>query len=162
MDDGFSVYESRAVLAYLVNKYAPNHALYPSDPKKRALVDMALNFDGTTLYPAMGMVVYPVIRLGAKVDPKLTKILDDNLVLLNEDLGRTPYIAGNELTIADLSLLATWTSIEATGFWKLDHLTNVHAWVKRIKDSGKIKNYEELVVSTAKQYGDFVKGALKA
>lgn len=47
-DDGFSVYESRAVLAYLVNKYAPNHVLYPSDPKKRALVDMALHFDGST------------------------------------------------------------------------------------------------------------------
>ena len=108
------------------------------------------------------MVVYPIIRLGAKVDTKLTKILDDNLVLLNEDLGRNKYIAGDELTIADLSLLATWTSIEATGFWKIDHLTNVHAWVKRIKDSGKIKNYEELVVTNATKYGDFVKGAIKA
>lgn len=110
----------------------------------------------------MGMVVYPIMRLGAKVDTNLTKILDDNLVLLNEDLGRTPYVAGNELTIADLSILATWTSIESTGFWKLDHLTNVHSWIKRIKDSGKIKNWDELVVATAKQYGDFIKGFMKA
>lgn len=114
------------------------------------------------LFRTISKVVYPIIRLGRPVDKDLAKILDDNLVLLNEDLGRTHYVAGNELTIADLSLLATWTSIEATGFWNLDHLTNVHAWVKRIKDSGKIKNWEELVVTNAKQYGDFVKGALKA
>lgn len=106
--------------------------------------------------------MYPIIRLSRPVDESLTKILDDNLVLLNEDLGRTPYVAGDELTIADLSLLSTWTSIESCGFWKLDHLTNVHAWVKRIKDSGKIKNWEELVVTNAKLFGDFVKGALKA
>lgn len=45
-------------------------------------------------------------------------MLDEKLDLLNEDLGKTPYIAGEELTIADLSLLATWTSIESTGIWK--------------------------------------------
>lgn len=47
-DDGFAVYESRAILAYLVNKYSPNNALYPQDAKKRALVDIALYFDAST------------------------------------------------------------------------------------------------------------------
>ena len=161
-DDGFVVYESRAILAYLVNKYSPNNVLYPQDVKKRALVDIALYFDAYTLYPLMGCVIYPPFRLGTKVDQNLAKFLDDKLILLNEDLGRTKYAAGDELTIADLSLLSTWTSIEAVGLWKTDHLTNVHAWVKRVKDSGKIKNFDELVVKNAQAYGAFIKEKLAA
>lgn len=66
------------------------------------------------------------------------------------------------MTIADLSVLATWTSIEATGLWKTEHLTNVQNWAKRIKESGKIKNYDELVVNTAKFYGDWIKEKVKS
>lgn len=37
---------------YLANKYAQNEedSLYPSDPDKRALIDMRLCFDMSTLY----------------------------------------------------------------------------------------------------------------
>ena len=72
-DDGFVLYESRAIITYLVDKYAPNSSLYPQDVKKRALVDQALQFDGTTLYPTMGMVVYPAIKLGKQLIDKINK-----------------------------------------------------------------------------------------
>ena len=108
----------------------------------------------------MGSVVYPVLIQGAKPDKNLAKMLDEKLVLFNDDLRRTKYAAGDELTIADLSLLATWTSIEAIGLWETKHLTNIHAWVKRIKDSGKIKNWDELVVTNAQMYGGFIKAKL--
>ena len=110
----------------------------------------------------MGSVVYPPFKFGTKIDKNLAKMLDDKLVLFNEDLGRSKYAAGDELTIADLSLLATWTSIEAVGLWETKHLTNVHAWVKRVKDSGKIKNFDELVVKSAQAYGAFIKEKLAA
>ena len=89
-------------------------------------------------------------------------MLDEKLTLLNEDLGRTPFIAGNELTVADLSLLATWTSIEAIGVWETKHLKNVHAWVKRIKDTKKIKKWQELVEDTAKACGQFISEKIKS
>jgi hypothetical protein len=41
---------SRAILGYLVEKYAKDDSLYPKNPKKRAVVNQMLYFDATTLY----------------------------------------------------------------------------------------------------------------
>lgn len=42
---------SRAIMAYLVSKYARNDSLYPKDTKERAKVDQMMYFDGGTLWP---------------------------------------------------------------------------------------------------------------
>jgi len=160
VDGDFSLWESRAILAYLVNQYAPGSPLYPVDPKKRALVDRALNFDASTLYPMMGSVVYPVIKLNKKLDKELASMLDAKLELFNNDLAKTKYVAGDELTIADLSLLATWTSIEAIGVWDTKNYSNIHEWSKRV--TKHIKNADELVVKTSQFYGNWIKEKLNA
>jgi glutathione S-transferase len=47
VDDDFILTESRAILAYLVNKFKPNSSLYPADPKTRAMIDQRLHYDHT-------------------------------------------------------------------------------------------------------------------
>ncbi|KAJ8945992.1 hypothetical protein NQ318_017108 [Aromia moschata] len=49
-DNGFSLWESRAIMTYLQNQYGKDDSLYPKDPKKRAIVDQRLYFDLGTLY----------------------------------------------------------------------------------------------------------------
>jgi len=48
---------SRAIAQYLANQYAANDALYPKDPKRRALVDARLNFDQGVLYQRFSQYV---------------------------------------------------------------------------------------------------------
>lgn len=51
-DDGFILWESRAIAIYLVEKnYPEGHAMYPLDAQRRALINQRLQFDAGTLYP---------------------------------------------------------------------------------------------------------------
>nr|ANS56587.1 glutathione S-transferase delta2 [Micromelalopha troglodyta] len=83
VDDGFSLWESRAISRYLVNKYGGESSLYPQDPKARALVDLRLDFDLGTLYPRFGEYFYPQAFGGAKADEAKLKKLEEALVFLN-------------------------------------------------------------------------------
>ncbi len=49
-DNGFYLSESRAICAYLVNKYGKDDKLYSKDPRKRAIIDQRLNFDFGTFW----------------------------------------------------------------------------------------------------------------
>uniref|UniRef100_A0A6P4DTV0 Glutathione S-transferase D7-like n=1 Tax=Drosophila rhopaloa TaxID=1041015 RepID=A0A6P4DTV0_DRORH len=49
-DEGLVLWESRAILSYLVAAYGKSDELYPTDIRVRALVDQRLHFDLGTLY----------------------------------------------------------------------------------------------------------------
>lgn len=49
-DEGFVVWESRAIACYLADKYGKDDELYPKDLKRRAIVNQRLHFDGSSLY----------------------------------------------------------------------------------------------------------------
>lgn len=53
LDDGFYLSESVAIMQYLMDKYAPESALYPKDPVKRALVNQRLCFNLAFFYPSI-------------------------------------------------------------------------------------------------------------
>lgn len=51
-DNGFVLWESRAIAFYLVDTYAPDSPLYPKDTRKRAEVNKLVFFESATFYQA--------------------------------------------------------------------------------------------------------------
>ncbi|KAJ8972606.1 hypothetical protein NQ314_000097 [Rhamnusium bicolor] len=139
-DNGFSLWESRAIMTYLQNQYGKNDSLYPKDPKKRGLVDQRLYFDLGTLYARASDYYYPVIFSGASYDPAKLEKISEAFKLLETFLDNSDYVAGDNLTLADLALVATVSTIEVLGY-DLSPYKNVTKWYGNIKATAP--GYEE-------------------
>jgi glutathione S-transferase len=157
-DNGFYLSESRAIIQYLANAYGKNDSLYPKDPKKRFLVEHRLAFDMGTLYHRFGDCYYPVIFAKAKVDPEKVNKLNEALGWTNDFLKDNSYIAGNNLTIADFSVMATLSTIEAVGH-DLSPYANITTYMSKLK--GEIDGYVELNQQGADQFGEWARTAIK-
>ncbi|XP_063242982.1 glutathione S-transferase 1-1-like [Bacillus rossius redtenbacheri] len=142
-DKGFALWESRAILGYLVQQYAKDDSLYPKEPKRRALVDQRLYFDIGTLYQRFGDYYYPVLFAGAAFDPEKMKKFEEAVQFLDKFLEGEKWVAGPSLTIADISIAVTLSSAEVLGFEvSARKYPNVARWYASAKTS--IPGYQEL------------------
>nr|AFK49803.1 glutathione s-transferase d1 [Cryptocercus punctulatus] len=140
-DNGFCLWESRAILGYLADKYGKDDSLYPKDPKKRALVEQRLYFDIGTLYQRFGDYYYPIMFAKQAADPEKLKKVEEAFQFLDKFLEGQDFVAGNKLTIADLSIIASVSTAEILGF-DVSKYPNVDKWFERSKKI--IPGYDEL------------------
>ncbi|KAF7265327.1 hypothetical protein GWI33_021310 [Rhynchophorus ferrugineus] len=133
-DNGFVVWDSHAIMQYLVDKYAINDELYPKNFNKRTKVNQMLFFDTSILFPSLARAVRPVFY------DDVTSIPTENIVVIEEAfsfletfLSSQEYLAGDVLSLADICAVATVTTIEL--FHKLngDMYPNVKAWLDNMK-----------------------------
>lgn len=132
VDNGFALWESRAILVYLVEKYGKTDSLYPKCPKKRAVINQRLYFDMGTLYQRFAEYYYPQIFAKAPADPEKFKKMEEAVGFLDTFLNGQTYAAGDSLTLADISLVATISTYECAGF-DLNKYPNVAKWYKQCK-----------------------------
>ncbi|SPP75875.1 glutathione S-transferase 1 [Drosophila guanche] len=154
-DDGFYLYDSHAINTYLVAKYGKDDSLYPKDLQQRAIVDQRLHYDSSVIGSTVRAITYPLIRENqteipqAKIDA-LSGVYES----LNTFLKTTDYLAGNNLTIADFSVIAVLSGTPI--FLEVDarKFPNLAGWVQRIK---KLPYYEEVNGSKVSQFTNFIK-----
>ncbi|XP_060520839.1 uncharacterized protein LOC132698663 [Cylas formicarius] len=115
LEDGdFTIFDSHAINSYLVGKYGKNDSLYPQDLRKRAVVDQRLHWDSGVLFPRMGAIVGALLRGGAKtIEKDKADLVVQAYQSLEALLDGHSYVAGDHLTIADFSLVATLSSSNA-------------------------------------------------
>ncbi|KAL7737319.1 hypothetical protein ACLKA6_012935 [Drosophila palustris] len=134
LEDGEAcIWDSHAIMAYLVSKYGKDDSLYPKDPLQRAIVDQRLYFESGVVYAdairrtntyVFTTKVLPKERLEAIVE--VYNLMES--FLMNHD-----YIAGDHLTIADFSLISSISSLVA--YVKIDSSKwkKLSAWIKRME-----------------------------
>ncbi|KAG6456166.1 hypothetical protein O3G_MSEX009607 [Manduca sexta] len=156
-DDGFVLWESRAIASYLVDKYAKDDKFYPKDLQRRAVVNQRLYFDCATFYPRIRAICYPILWLGeTEIKESLKKELNISFGHLDQFLGETKWAAGDHPTIADTSLFASVSSILEVG-WDISSYPNVQRWVEQCASlPGADENSEG-----AKMFGAAVRKNLK-
>ncbi|KAI5633202.1 glutathione S-transferase 1, isoform D [Phthorimaea operculella] len=152
-DDGFVVWESRAIASYLADKYGKDDQLYPKDLKKRAVVNQRLYFDASSLYVKIRAICFPILFQGVtEIKKPLKDDLDTTLGFLDQFLSQSEWVAGDHYTIADCSIYASMSSILAVG-WDISAFPNIQKWLKACTILPGFKENEE----GAKKFGEAVR-----
>jgi glutathione S-transferase len=138
VDDDFVLWESRAINAYLASTYGSNR-LYPTDPKKRALIDQWSYWSAIHLGPAIQGVAYervvkPKFGFGATdeavVQARLKEV-GQFMPVLDANLAGKQWVAG-ELSLADFAIGTLFVYRNAAKI-PLGDCKNVGAWIERLE-----------------------------
>jgi len=115
-DDGFNLGESEAVVRYILNTRAGGDKIYPTDPKIRAQIDKYFPFHHTEVRPSFAplfIATYSFIFPTRKIEyePAKEKALKTLKAFNEQYLQGKKYIAGDNLTIADIFAVNEFTQI---------------------------------------------------
>ncbi len=106
--DGFTLWESNSILRYLAAKHA-NRTLEPADLKARARAHMWMDWQLSVMAPAITPVFWGLIRTPPEQrDAKVIATGKEKTVIaaqiMDAQLGKTAYLAGNEFSYGDIPL----------------------------------------------------------
>ena len=132
LDDGAVIAESNAILCYL----AEGTPFWPSEPLARAHVLQWLFFEQYSHEPYVATPRFILRHLPAD-SPRHAELPARvargraALQVMDQQLGRTPYLVGERYSIADIALYA-YTHVAEEGGHNLAELPNVRAGLARV------------------------------
>jgi len=110
-DNGFIVYESRAIAQYLADKSGEKgEKIFPKDLKKRAIIQQQIsvevsNFNGA-VQPLVSEAMFKKMMHGQEPDPEKVKEhrakVEAVLEVYEKILADRPFVAGQDFSIADI------------------------------------------------------------
>ncbi|KAJ3558435.1 hypothetical protein NP233_g11507 [Leucocoprinus birnbaumii] len=139
-DDGFVLYESRAIIRYLAEKYADQGtSLVPKDVQKRALLDQAAWGEVFHFNQSAGAIMVELLYkkwFNQETDvqklEESTKALSAKLDIYEQILSKQRYLAGDELTLADIQHLPYGTLLGEVNVNLIQERPNVSRWFTEI------------------------------
>ena len=131
-DDGHTLWESNAILNYL----AQNSKFLPNDHFDRAKVLQWQFFEQYSHEPYIAVARFIAKYLGLPEDRKAEYEAKQKgghkaLAVMESQLAQTPYLVGERLTIADISLYG-YTHVAQEGGFDLSKYPAIRAWLAKI------------------------------
>ncbi|KAG5887919.1 hypothetical protein JTB14_003016 [Gonioctena quinquepunctata] len=134
LEDGdFVIYDSHAINAYLADKYGGG-ALYPKDLEKRAVINQRLFFDCGTLFPRFLTIIRGYFAGSKTVSKDVVAAIMDGYTSLETLLERSSYVAGEDLSLADFSLITTVTSLNVCVPVASNRYPNITKWMEKMRE----------------------------
>ncbi|GBB83254.1 hypothetical protein RclHR1_01000010 [Rhizophagus clarus] len=149
-DDGFQLYETRAIVRYLVNKYQgtkTSTVLIPSDVQKAALVEQFISVETSYYTGPLFKIVKPLaLKKHKGIEPDLKSVnesreeLEKTLDVYEKLLEGKDYLTG-EFSLADLlHVPLTFFAFSAGEGDLWNKRPNVSRWWKNISERESWKN----------------------
>ena len=158
--DGFKLFESNAIIRYLAS--VNNSDLYPQDAKKRAIIDAWMDYTSIHVGAAFGRVLFNRVfapMTGQTADQESLRVglefLDKYFPVIEKQLTTNSYVAGNEVSIADISLLATLDPCELAQISNIDQYPAIKKWRAGLKS-------QAFYQKCYKDYSQFVQESMSA
>lgn len=106
IDDGFVLWESNTIIRYLAAKQG-NASLYPADLQARALAERWMDWQLSTIVPAINPVFWGLVRTPPeKRDQAAIAAARDTLAsvmkILDNQLAYADYVAGSAFSVGDI------------------------------------------------------------
>merc|ERR1712156_153884 len=151
-DEGFVLWESRAILNYIGNKN-PASKLVPECLMARAKVDYILNWDLGTFYKAVTEVAGPKLGfMEGNVDTEKTdKALSDTLDFFECHIATDKFLVGDNITVADISVACSLSLAELIEY-DFSKYKKVTAWMNMIKSTDEWKQIDEEYANVAAEW----------
>src|SRR5678815_1063768 len=105
-DDGFEMFESRAIARYVAEK--AKSPLVPSDLKARAKMEQWISIETSEFATHAMKFVYEHTFKRKQEQPVLdaaAAALQTTLRVMNDQLAKTPFVSGESFTIADIGYM---------------------------------------------------------
>lgn len=149
-DDGAALWESNAILRYLAGKYG-SAPFYPSDLVERARADGWVEWYSSTFWLNVRPIVVQLLRTAeAERDHEVLAASHRNAsaaaLILERELSKKPYVAGDHFSFGDLPLAAAaqrWFNLPI----ERPETKAVTAWYARIAERPAFKRWIDLPLS---------------
>lgn len=136
-DDGLVLWESNAIVRYLLARHAPDSAWYPADPRTRANADKWMDWTSSSFAGPFRTVFWGVLRTPAEKQDwaainAAIKECDELLNMADHALISQPYLSGNDIGMGDIplgSFIYAWFEMP------IERAPQPHlqAWYERLK-----------------------------
>ena len=149
-DGDLIMWESNTICRYLCTMHH-GERLYPTDPAARTHVERWMDWQLSNIANPMGVLLFGLIRTRpeqrdqAAIEAARRKALA-GWAIVEDALEGRPYLAGEELTLAEITLgtlVYRWHAFSI----ERPTLKNLKAWYERMRERPAFKKYIEIPIT---------------